>query len=83
LTNKRRFPVKQQPGTTITTTTTCVIYRGDVVEDCKRLGQREKRLMNFFIRAAFHDSLSVDVSACDTEGGSIDDCGGADSRCML
>ncbi len=49
-----------------------------VVSLLRAVFKHEKRLANFFIRSAFHDSLAVDVSQCPGAG-----CGGADSSLLL
>ncbi|KAG2440722.1 hypothetical protein HXX76_003579 [Chlamydomonas incerta] len=49
-----------------------------VVGTCRQLFQYEKRLASFFIRASFHDSMSVDVSQCPGPN-----CGGADASLLL
>ncbi|KAG2425551.1 hypothetical protein HXX76_013595 [Chlamydomonas incerta] len=49
-----------------------------VAGTCRQLFQYEKRLASFFIRASFHDSMSVDVSQCP---GPL--CGGADASLFL
>lgn len=45
---------------------------------CRELFKYEKRLASFFMRAAFHDSLAVDVSQCPGPN-----CGGADASLVL
>ncbi|KAG2440741.1 hypothetical protein HXX76_003598 [Chlamydomonas incerta] len=49
-----------------------------VVGTCRQLFQYEKRLASFFMRAAFHDSMAVDVSQCPGPN-----CGGADASLLL
>eukprot|EP00198_Chlamydomonas_reinhardtii_P001096 XP_001690431.1 predicted protein [Chlamydomonas reinhardtii] len=49
-----------------------------VVAMCRELFKYEKRLASFFMRAAFHDSLAVDVSQCPGPN-----CGGADASLVL
>lgn len=53
-----------------------------VIDACRWVGAYEKRTQNFFVRAAFHDSLSVDVTAC-ASGVSRAACGGADASLLL
>lgn len=48
----------------------------------RSVGSYEKRFLNFFIRATFHDSLAVDPTICDNYPNS-NNCGGADSSVLL
>lgn len=54
-----------------------------VVSACRSAVQYERRLGNFIIRAAFHDSLAVDVRACANGNDANPACDGASSGLFL
>lgn len=66
-------------------TSFCIAKEKDLMQSiwfCRSVGTYEKRFLNFFIRAAFHDSGAIDPAICKKYPNSVN-CGGADSSALL